>query len=144
PTSNKIVWKWSKGENLGNSDAGKPATGDTRYAFCLYDADETLLYSATVPAGANWVEKGLRYTYKDKEQSREGIKSIKIALGGPGKAKASMVASNKLGTLTTLIPPPYGALPLRAQLVNDRDTCLEAVYAVPSRNQEGKLTATGQ
>lgn len=143
PTSNKLVWKWSKGEAFPNSAAGHPALGSTHYAFCLYDPDDVLLYQALIPPQLNWVEKGLHFTFKDATQANNGVKSVKLSLGGNGKAKAALIASNKLNTLVEIGEPPYPLLPLRAQMLNDLGSCLEAQYFAASRNQDGKFTANG-
>lgn len=141
---NKLTWKWTKGEAMSGTEVGNPATGGTQYAFCLYDGEDNLLYSATVPPGSNWVVNGLKNTYKDNARAAQGVKVVKVTRAVSGKTSASVAASNKYNTMDTLAPPPYLSLPVRAQLVNDRDLCLESVFAAPKKNDSRKFTAKGQ
>ena len=145
PTSNKITWKWTKGETISNAEGGNPVSGSTQFAFCVYDANDTLIYNATIaPSPTRWIQKGLKLTYKDTTLTEEGTKVVKMALGVAGKTSASLQISNKLGTMNSFPAPPYSQLPLRAQLLNDEGLCLEALYSSPSKNEGGKFKAAGQ
>lgn len=127
-----------------STDIGDPAVDGTSYAFCLYGADDSLLYSGVVPGGANWVLKRGKLTYRDKPRTYDGIKLMKVVSGVNGKTRARVIASNKFSTMTTLVEPPYASLPVRAQLLNTLGLCLEAQYAAPSKNLVGKFKSRGQ
>lgn len=144
PTSTKLVWKWIRGEALSLTEAGDPAHGDTHHVFCIYDGDDNLLFGAAIPPSPLWTIKNGALNYKDGEQSHDGVKLIKITTGDSGKAAAGITISNENQTLPPLNSPAYTALPVRAQLINDWDACLEGAYNAPKINQPGRFKATGQ
>src|SRR6185369_12224018 len=89
PSANKILWKWKKGQALTNAEAGNPVADSTHYSFCIYDADQNLLYETDLPPGANWSAKGTKRTYKDKTFGQQGVKGVKVYVGSEGKSSAA-------------------------------------------------------
>lgn len=137
PAANKVTWKWAAGEAVSPDEAGDPVNGGTSYAFCVYDASNTLLFDATLPAVSGWSLRGGRPSFKDKLLQQEGVKVLKIKSGTAGKSSVVLAASNKNGSLGLSALPMYGSLPLTAQLWSSDGTCWEASYAVPAKNQGG-------
>lgn len=138
-TKGQIKWKWKKGGETLVTDWGNPLSGGTTsYAFCLYE-DTTLIYEATVPAGAGWSASTKGPKYKDKALSQEGVNKIGLKAGPAGKAKIGLKAKNKSNTMTLTTPPAYTGTALGAYLVNSEGKCWSATF-----NVSGATNSNGQ
>jgi len=134
-TADKVAWKWTRGEEVSLGDLGDPVSGSTSYAFCLYDANDSLLMDAALPSTVGWSQRGGGLLFMDRLLGNDGVKSLKIKPGSAGRASVALAASNKRQTLRLHTAPPYGNLPLTAQLWTNHGTCWEASYAVATKNQ---------
>jgi hypothetical protein len=147
----KLVWKWVVGEDTDVSAFGDP-TANAAYALCLYDpSGPTLLASAEAPAGglctgvACWTPKGTSaYSYKDLEQTPNGLLKIVLKSGDTGNAK--VIVKGK-GVALPDLTPPLG-LPVVVQLQRQgTPECWGAVYDAGGviKNETGlfKGKATG-
>jgi cysteine-rich repeat protein len=126
--TDKLVWKWVKGQSTVQDDFGVP-TGTTQYALCIHaGAPSTLLASYNVPADAmKWSVIGTKgYKYTDPSGGAAGITKVLLKGGAPNKAKC--LVKGKGSTLadfdlTTLVDP------VTVQLVNSANsTCFESTF----------------
>jgi len=81
---------------------GNPATGTTNYAICVYDGANALVGSYTVSRGGDtcdgkpcWsLKSGKGYKYSDKLTTADGIKTMTLFGGDPGKGKVIILGKN--------------------------------------------------
>lgn len=126
--TDKLVWKWLKGQATSQAELSNPTT-TADYALCVYNANGLLL-SAQVPADVTkWSvlndDKG--FTYSDAAGTEAGITNMLLkSHASADKAKALVK-----GKGDHLSDPTLGNLPLpiTAQLRNqETGICLEGVY----------------
>lgn len=119
----KLTWKWLKGAETSLQDLGVP-TGTTNYTLCLYAG--TASATVTLSAGSNWRGAGSKgYKFQDPSGTPDGAQKALLKSGAAGKAKA-LVKGKGTNLPDTLVPTL--PLPVTAQLVNDTNSCFEAVF----------------
>jgi hypothetical protein len=134
----RLVWQWVKGAS-SKALFGNPLAV-TRYELCLYDetgSEPALLTRAVVPNAGTcgrrpcWRRAGTQgYRYGDNKAAADGITTILLKKGLPGKAKVTVRGKGVHLPLPTLPLQPYGQL--RVQLVNSDNECWESVYSTPA------------
>jgi uncharacterized delta-60 repeat protein len=161
PSSDKLTWKWTRGEATTVAELGHPAKTspvDGLYPLCVFDESGTepvVLAMTMAPAGhlscvrpPCWVERGNRATYKSALASFWGATGMVLTAGGAGQS--SMRVTGKGANLFSANPhaPPLPAsplpLPLRVQLgVLDDGACWEATFSATGvrKNSGGKFVA---
>jgi cysteine-rich repeat protein len=122
-SKDKLTWKWLKGAETSLEDLGVP-TGTTNYTLCLYAGTSSA--SVAIPAGSSWQLAGTKgFKYKNPAGTPDGAQKASLKSGAAGKAKA-LVKGKGTDLPDTLVPAL--PLPVTVQLVNDTNTCFEAVY----------------
>jgi len=130
--TDKIVWKWSKGEETAPGDFGTPNLDDD-YALCFYDETTlttTLATSLSAPAGgacgggACWRATSSGYKYVDPELTPQGIRRMVLKGGGNG---SSTIAFKAKGVDIPMPVLPLGSV-LRVQLRGNGE-CWQATYS---------------
>ena len=138
----RIDWQWRFGEGTDPAEFGDPTT-TTRYALCIYDGNDQLIFGAGVPAGSGWHSNGKIIKYTDNPgQTYCGIRHLRLSSRSAAPMKVSirligLGQSANLGNQTASGNfPDLGSFPLatepnplRAQLVNSEGGCWEARYA---------------
>jgi cysteine-rich repeat protein len=137
----RIDWQWRFGEGIAAAEFGDPTT-DTRYALCIYDGNNQLIFAASVPAGDGWRNVGKLMKYTDNPgQTYCGVRHVRLSSRSAAPMKASirfigLGQNSNLGNQTAsgnfpdlgdfpLVTEPN---PIRAQMVNDEGGCWEARY----------------
>jgi hypothetical protein len=146
-TTNRILWKWVRGEATALGAFGTPAR-DTDYAVCVFDASGAPqpLMAARAPAGGTctlgnpcWAPKGPnRIDYNDLLLgSPDGITQIRLKSGIEGKASVLVRGLDpSLG-----FPAPPLVPPVTVQLRADNGECWGAVYSTPRVNDTTQFKA---
>jgi hypothetical protein len=92
----KLVWRWSKGEQTNSADFGNPSGSSTEYTLCLYgqaSGTTALALQARVPGGGScggkpcWSATSKGFNYRDPDGLNDGIKKIVLKSGSAGQAK---------------------------------------------------------
>jgi cysteine-rich repeat protein len=145
--TNRIFWKWVRGEATALGAFGTPAR-DTDYAVCVFDASGAPqpLMAARAPAGGTctfgnpcWAPKGPnRIDYNDQLLgSPDGITQIRLKSGIEGKASVLVRGLHpSLG-----FPAPPLVPPVTVQLHADNGECWGAVYSTPRVNDTTQFKA---
>jgi cysteine-rich repeat protein len=131
-TSDKIVWKWAKGEETTPADFGTPNLDDD-YTVCLYD--ETTLSTALVarimaPAagactgGGCWRSTSSGFKYVDPDLTPDGIRKMLLKGGASGTSAITFKAKGDNIPMPIL---PLGSV-LRLQLQGNGE-CWEATFS---------------
>jgi len=132
----QIKWKWTKGEAFAHSALGNPFDIAT-YTLCVYDnvaGVPTLATRLDVASGFAWRNKTPRgWVYKDKTKASDGVQSVHLRSGDPGKTRAQVKAKGPD------VRMPVASHPLRlfesdphvvVQLVNDQTpTCWTSEFS---------------
>jgi cysteine-rich repeat protein len=130
--TDKIVWKWSKGEETAPADFGTPVVDDD-YALCVYDEstlDPALATGLSAPAagacggGACWRATSKGYKYVDPDLTPHGIRRMVLKAGGNGSSTITVKAKGVDIPMPVL---PLGSV-LRVQLRGNGE-CWEATYS---------------
>jgi hypothetical protein len=139
-SGDQILWKWKRGAATTLAEFLNPATDD--YTLCLYDAG-ALVASATAPSTPNsgacgngtcWSTSSTTLTYKDRDLTPEGVKTLKMKSGADGTASVLFKGKGAL-----LQMPDLGALtgPLQAQLIKTSGgICWAATYSAPFQQSD--------
>ena len=131
-TSDKLLWKWLKGDITPKTAFGNPVPAD--YTFCVYAGTaQAVVVEASIPGGVAcpscWKETGSGFKYK----TATGIQKLVLKSGDvPGKAK--IILKGKGGMLPSLPAIPV-AQPVLVQLSNSDNECWEAAYSTPTKNE---------
>lgn len=139
---NALTWTWVKGEQVAVGDFGLP-TQTTSYSVCIYDdtggpGTPTLRLRADAPAGSSWRSAGTRgFSYKSKTLTPNGIKSLSLLAGVPGKSTVRLTGK---GVFLPVEQPPY-APGVTVQLKASNGMCWEASYGAPTTNAGGQFKA---
>lgn len=147
----EVTWRWQGGSATPPRDQVDSAP-DQDYTLCVYDESgptPALLFRATAPAGGTcgdapcWKSiAGRGSSYRDPENSPDGIRSLGMGWGRRGSARAVLRGKGPM-----LSGRPYGfpdlplPLPLRTQLQGENGACFEAYFAdtgVKSDDRAGK------
>jgi hypothetical protein len=136
-TSNKLVWKWKKGDTTELAAFGDPVTGTTDYELCLYEelsGAPFLIMTAAAPAGGTcgggtpcWKETSSGFRYKDSNETPDGVQKIVLKEGAAGQARIVWVGK---GADLRIPGMPLGQ-PVVVQLVNSLGECWSASYSPP-------------
>jgi cysteine-rich repeat protein len=138
----KIIWKWTRGEETTLADVGTP-TEDDGYVLCLYDESTpstALVTRLRAPAAgacasnACWRSSSSGYKYVDPELTPDGIRKMLIRVGGNGRALVSFKAKGP-NTPTPLLPLQSQ---LRVQLQGNGE-CWEATYSAGGTSENDYL-----
>jgi hypothetical protein len=151
PTSDLIVWKWTRGAATTAGDFGSPATS-TDYRLCIFDESgpgSTLTLRADLPAGGVcdggtcWQTAGTTLKYRDDERTPDGITKLVAKPGGDGQSKATLKGK---GVNLPPLPILPLALPTRVQLQADGAGCFEAVFDADGivRSDAGSFIGRGE
>ncbi|HEV7731376.1 MAG TPA: hypothetical protein VGR62_04400 [Candidatus Binatia bacterium] len=130
----RLLWKW-RGATVPAGALGDP-TNTTSYGVCLYAGGTRA--GATIPAHIGWQRTGSAgFAFKSQLGAPDGIRKAALRSTAGGTTGLVDGKGANLPDLATPLP-----LPLTVQLVNDvTDTCVEAVYATATRNDERQLRA---
>src|SRR5262249_39127504 len=91
----RLMWKWAKGAATSVSELGNPVA-TTSYALCVYDGDESLIATASIPGAGTcnaasprlcWRGSGNGYRYVDRDLTPSGIQQLILKAGANGKAQ---------------------------------------------------------
>jgi hypothetical protein len=122
--SDKIKWKWGRGEGFDQDDLGRPDS-DTRYALCIYDTAGftfQLVASFVVEPSSEWWRnsdpKG--WSYRDAEGTSSGVRKIKLGTGESGRSKILFAGAG------AALPLP-GATSAEQYFVQDPQVLLQLV-----------------
>lgn len=150
----QLQWLWGKGAATSLADFLDPASPETRYELCVYDASGAAqpLRTAVVkgggvcgtrpcwrPVGAS----GFAWSRSASVGVGDGITQVKLLAGADGRAQVSVKGKGPL-----LAPPdPALVLPVTVQLVAGNGPsrrCWQATYAASvSRNDDERFKARG-
>jgi len=141
--SEKLTWKWTSSGTVTATDLGTPSTS-TDYVLCLYDA-AGLRSGGQAPAGGIcgtrpcWKAFGSGvFKYSDREGTPDGLTSILLRPGDPGRARIHV--SGKGANLE--VPSLPLATPVKVQLKRvDGTACWEATYSTAIRNDTSGFKA---
>ncbi len=148
--ADKLLWKWSGGDDTGLSDLGDPVSGTTDYALCVYSTSggtPELVMSPVSPGGSVcagsscWRYIGARgFRYRDKQGSADGVTKILLKTGSDQQARmlikgrgANLPMPTSADVDNLLAQDPT----VTVQLTNSERQCWEATYEAPA------LRATG-
>jgi cysteine-rich repeat protein len=130
--SDKIVWKWARGDETTVADFGTPDSDDS-YAFCLYDESTPtpalvmrMLAPAAGACGGNacWRSTSSGFKYVDVELTPDGIRKLLLKSGASGRSTIKLKAK---GANIPMPPLPLGNV-LRLQLHGNGE-CWEATFS---------------
>jgi cysteine-rich repeat protein len=147
PKSDKVKWKWQKGEETFLTDFGNPAAAPlTEYVLCIYDTSAgtpSLIESIDITPGSNWVlQAGKGYKYKDSAAALNGVKNVQLRAGAAGKSKINFSASG----MQLPVPVPFDMTQyfqqdpeVVVQLVNDLGFCWTSTFGSPAVKNTAEL-----
>ena len=93
-----------------------------------------------MPSPTGWQAAGSGFKYSDKTLSKDGIQTIQLKAGLPGKAKITLLGKKGGLPLPPLAPLGF-PLPFTVQLGNAADECWESVYPTALINDGEQLRA---
>ena len=139
PARDRLTSKWKSAAAVLATDFGNPMTTDA-YALCVFDRPGgvptgriALQVSAAGTCGAHpcWKVVGGGYKYNDATMAADGVRSIQLKSGEPGRAKA-----NVKGKGAGLGMPTLGfTTPVTSRVVRiGTGACWEATFSAPIRN----------
>jgi len=139
PARDRVTSKWKSAAAVLPTDFGDPTTTDA-YALCVFDRPGgvptgrlALQVSAAGTCGAHpcWKVVGGGYKYNDPSTAADGVRSIQLKSGEPGRAKA-----NVKGKGPGLGMSPLGfTTPVTSRVVRiGTGACWEATFSTPTRN----------
>lgn len=133
----KLAWNWKNG-SVSTATLGDPTEVDgTAHALCVFSGS-TLAFSANVPAGllcgatsSCWDLRDDRLSFSRGDATPEGVSSISIRAGRPGKDKVQW--KGKYSPLAVPEPMSPGFLfdpgsPVVVQTVNTEGACQQATF----------------
>jgi hypothetical protein len=131
PDKQTLVWKLFRGEATQTAYYGSPTTTD-EYDFCIYGADDTVVYEAAIPPGGQcgarkcWNAIGDRgFRYRDGQGRNDGITKVRLYRGDEGRTRVIVKGRG------VNLPPadmPFG-LPTLVQLQAANGHCWEASFS---------------
>jgi len=150
--SDKVLWKWLKGDNTALSDFGNPtsATGAIS-SLCIYDQTAgvpSLFFHATIPPAGTcagqpcWKATGSTgFKYLDTNESHNGMMKVTLKSGATGKAK--IIAKGK-GQDLHLTTAQFNKNPsVVVQFKNTNGQCWQATFSTAIKNQPDQFKAKG-
>jgi cysteine-rich repeat protein len=143
----RLDWRWMKGDETFLTDFGQP-NSSTTYALCVYDGEAGVPQFETrllAPSGTAWRSSGKSaFKYRDSGATADGLKSIVLKAGGPGKAKIILKARGL--NLPTPVPEGPSAFfqqtpSVIVQLINSSGVCWSTEFTPPaSTNLDARFT----
>ena len=136
-SNDKLIWKWSKGAALDQTDFADPTSGTT-YGVCVYaGSTDTLVADAVLPPGTGWSALGTK-GYRFSGTSPDGLTTAFLKGGAAGKSKALSKGAG------AALPDPALPLsfPVTVQLVKDGSSlCLESMFNSATHNDASQFKA---
>lgn len=146
--TNRIAWRWRKGEATSIAELGDPITGGNGmslqaiHELCVFDAADLVPVFSTVafpnmaPLSCAqppcWRLHGSSLTYRSNPPNQFGVTSAVVKAGPTGTAKSVLKGKGPnlflAGGITFPSPPPY-QFPLRVQFGARDGTCFEAMFS---------------
>jgi hypothetical protein len=142
-SSDRVTWKWSRGEATAPQEFGDPLTSDD-YALCVFDragGEDHLVMSARAPHGASWVPNAKGFKYKDATGTPGGIEAITLKAGSAGKAKISVKGRGANLGLPAILSGV--TVPVTVQLLGPDGACWDARYTASQSSTPVSFKATG-
>ena len=132
----QLQWRWQGDAATSVADFGEP-TGTTAYRLCLWAggsplADLRIPSQSQRPLGCRvasprpcWKTTPSGFVLVDPDRSVDGIGSVKLGVGGDGRASISV------GARGVRVPDPSRpfALPVRVQLLSTTGECWESAFS---------------
>lgn len=124
-----IVWKWHRGSASSTADFGDPVNANG-YAMCIYGANGSLIFDATVPSGGAcgarpcWRAAGSGFRYRNGAATPEGLTKIILKAGPAGQA-AVIVKGRGVNLDLPSLPI---TTPVTVQLQRESGPCWGARY----------------
>lgn len=152
-TRDQLKWLWGKGPATSLADFLDPASPETRYEVCVYDASGNAqpLRAAAVKGGGVcgsrpcWSAVGSTgFTWRRSASVGvgDGVTQVKLLSGSDGRAQVSVKGKGaQLGP-----PDPALVLPVTVQLIavnGSSRRCWQSLFAASSRNDDQRFTAKG-
>jgi len=143
-STDRIVWKWSKGAQTSQDEFGDPTSAAT-HTLCLYDGSggSPIATYQVPPDPVKWVVGAKGFKYADQGASADGIAKVILKAGDAGKAKV-LVKGRGLDLPDPVLPFD---LPVTVRLMNSESgVCFEASYETPQirKNEAGQFKARAQ
>jgi len=136
PDKDKLVWKWSKGDETLLEDLGMPMA-TTSYSLLVADPGGTVVELTIAPSDLFWTAKKSVLKYADKTGSSSGVIVAKLKAAETDKAQA-MVKGKGAG----LGLPALGlGSPVSVILSNSLGQCWQATYATAKKNDDSTFKA---
>jgi hypothetical protein len=144
---NTLTWEWRSGGATTKDDFGDPLT-TTGYALCFFGDVSVPLLRAAAPANADcsrrsacWHATARGFRYHVRSGSPDGLSSISLRAGGPGRAR---IIVKGMGRKLDLPPLPL-AVPITVQLrrTDGSGPCWSAVHDFVVRNRADRFVAEG-
>jgi hypothetical protein len=135
--SDRLQWKWTKGEATTPADLGDALNAATTYSLCLYEGSATRVFSAAVAGGGLcgtrpcWksLRGGAGFAYKPKDREPEGLHAIVMKSGDAGKATVVVKRKGRANLDLPLPPLASLALPVTVQFQRDGGPCFGATFS---------------
>jgi len=109
PRRDKLTFRWSSALPVADDAFGDPLATDSR-RVCIYDGTGLVLRAEvppdqTCPGGPCWKRKRAGFVYRDTDGTPDGIYTMRLFPGSPGKIRTTGRGPNlQLGALP-LVPP---------------------------------------
>ncbi|MBU6283563.1 hypothetical protein KGQ64_15090 [bacterium] len=145
PDRDQFAWTWQRGAATAAAEFGDP-TGTTGYRLCMW-AGGSVMAEIRIPSQSQrplgcrisnprpcWKATSSGFVYTDPDRTGDGVGSVKLVAGGPGRASVSVSARG------SRLPDPVRpfALPVVAQLLSTTGECWESTFSAPaSQNTAG-------
>jgi hypothetical protein len=137
--SQRLTWKWLRGEDTSTADFGNPlGGGGTRYLFCLYQ-DADLARSASVPPAGFcdgrpcWKALSTKgYRYGNRSGGLSGAKAIVLREGTGDRAKA--IVRSQGGPALPALPVTAASLTVQLVRADDPAKCWGTTFTATLTN----------
>lgn len=143
--SQKLVWKWTKGDATTAAELGNPLNAGSTYALCAYDtlaALPSLVLRADFSASAAaWRVLGDgTLKYASKSGAPGGIVAAKLSPGVADRARLLVKArSVRMGSSLAVPPLPFSEDPsVTVQLRSSTGACWSQSYVAPARRNDAR------
>lgn len=132
-----LSWQLVPDDGVSIGELGNPRS-TTSYEVCVYEdfGFGRLLAGLEVPAGTGcngdgcWKPRRSGFLYTDKSGRQDGVRSMKLSTGKPGKGKLAVKAKGAGIGLASLPAAP----PVLVQVQSSDGACWESYYDDPKRN----------
>src|SRR6266516_1788492 len=141
-----VTWIWSSGAATTKTDFGEPRTA-TGYALCIFAGDgQGVLFRAEAPAGCSrksgcWQAAGNGFRYRSVSRRPDGLVSMSLRAGPPGRAQIIVKGKGRHLILPTL---PLTASPtVQVRRLDGSPPCWGAVHGSVVTNRTHEFVARG-